>query len=290
MNPEQNKDQTTPVTEAPATTTTQPSPKRGIAGLSKKKLVIISSIVAGVVVLAIIAGIVATALFSVNKADYRAAANAASEVSTTGSKSYSAVAALAYISTSTTEVTIKNDVDTAKKTLATYKESSATLSKLKALRNGDTKKAYDAYNTKFAAFVSFSEEYLSSAEKVVPAIIKCEAIGKTTITDVSTYAGIVAPCETALNSVTDVKDKDLSAFLEAYKKNVKDVTAIVSQVPGAGTDYAKRSALRTQLSTVTSELRNAQKDANSNISKRLTDVKPYELLREFYDLTADKSK
>ena len=72
--------------------------------------------------------------------------------------------------------------------------------------------------------------------------------------------------------------------------NVKDVTAIVSQVPGAGTDYAKRSALRTQLSTVTSELRNAQKDANSNISKRLTDVKPYELLREFYDLTADKSK
>ena len=106
----------------------------------------------------------------------------------------------------------------------------------------------------------------------------------------SAYAGIVAPCEAALNAVTDVKDKDLSAFLEAYKKNVKDVTAIVNQVSAAGTDYAKRSALRTQLTAVTKELRDAQTDANSNISKRLADVKPYELLREFYDVTADKSK
>ena len=292
MNPQQTP---APNDEAPKPTatevvSTQKPSARGIAGLSKKQLIIILSSIGGVILLVIIAAILYAALFAISKADYRAAANATSEVSRTGSKSYSDIASLAYISTSTTETEIKNDVATAKETLAAYKESNATISNVKALRNGDVKKAYDAYSAKFAAYTAFSEDYLSSAEKVIPAIIKCEAIGKTSISDVSAYAGVVAPCEEALNAVKDVKDKDLNAFLEAYKKNVQDVTVIVNQVAAAGTDYTKRSALRTQLSDTSTVLRNAQKDANSNISKRLSDAKPYDLLRELYDVTAEKSK
>ena len=286
--PEQHED--APKTATPETVSTQKPASRGIAGLSKKKLIIISSIAAGVVVLLIIVALLYSALFAVSKADYRAAANATSEVSRTGSKSYSDIASLAYISTSTTEIENKNDIDTARETLAAYKESNATISDVKALRNGDVKKAYEAYNTRFVAYMAFSEDYLSSAEKVIPAIIKCEDIAKTSISDVSAYAGVVAPCEAALNAVKDVKDKDLNAFLEAYKKNVQDVTVIVNKVAAAGTDYAQRSALRTELSATSTALRDAQKDANSNITKRLSDVKPYDLLREFYDVTAEKSK
>jgi len=285
-------------THAPKTTETQtpqpiapvvtPTPR--LSRKPSKKLIIILSIVGAVVALAVVAAILYALLFSVSKADYRTAANTASDVSSAGSKSYTAVSKVAYISTSTTEIEIKENATKARELLATYKNEGAKLADVKALRNGEVKQAYDAYDKKFNEFVAFSEAYIDSAEKVMPAIAICEEIGRNPsgVAGKAAYDAAIAPCEEALNKVTDVKDKDLAAFLSAYKKNVADTSAVVAK--GEGATNLEKIKLRTELSKITSELRTAQREGSASVSERLKAVRPYDTLSSLYDLVADKSK
>jgi len=287
MNPEDSK---TPDTTE--TTTPQPvvAPAPHKSRKPSKKLIIILSIVGAVIALAAIAALLYALLFSVSKDDYRTAANTTNDVSRAGSKSYTAVSKVAYISTSTTEIEIKENAVKARELLAAYKAEGAKLADVKALRDGDVKKSYDAYNQKFNEFVTFSESYIDSAEKVMPAIAICEEIGRNPsgVAGKAAYDAAIAPCEEALNNVKDVKDKDLSAFLVAYKKNVADTTAVVAKGEGATT--SERIKLRSELTKITSELRAAQREGSASVSDRLKAVRPYDTLSDLYDLVADKSK
>ena len=290
MNPQDSNAPKTTETPVPQPTTPVVTPAPRLSRKPSKKLIIILSIVGAVVALAAIAAILYALVFSVSKADYRTAANTASDVSSAGSKSYTAVSKVAYISTSTTEIEIKENVTKARELLATYKEEGAKLSDVKALRDGDVKKAYDAYNQKFNEFVTFSETYIDSAEKVIPAIAICEEIGRNPsgVAGKAAYDAAIAPCDEALNKVTDVKDKDLAAFLTAYKKNVADTTAVV--VKGENATNLEKIKLRTELSKITSELRTAQREGSASVTERLKAVRPYDTLSDLYDLVADKSK
>jgi len=290
MNPQDSNAPKTTETPVPQPTTPVVTPAPRLSRKPSKKLIIILSIVGAVVALAAIAAILYALVFSVSKADYRTAANTASEVSSAGSKSYTAVSKVAYISTSTTEIEIKENVTKARELLATYKEEGAKLSDVKALRDGDVKKAYDAYNQKFNEFVTFSETYIDSAEKVIPAIAICEEIGRNPsgVAGKAAYDAAIAPCDEALNKVTDVKDKDLAAFLTAYKKNVADTTAVVAK--GENATNLEKIKLRTELSKITSELRTAQREGSASVTERLKAVRPYDTLSDLYDLVADKSK
>ena len=290
MNPQDSNAPKTTETPVPQPTTPVVTPAPRLSRKPSKKLIIILSIVGAVVALAAIAAILYALVFSVSKADYRTAANTASEVSSAGSKSYTAVSKVAYISTSTTEIEIKENVTKARELLATYKEEGSKLSDVKALRDGDVKKAYDAYNQKFNEFVTFSETYIDSAEKVIPAIAICEEIGRNPsgVAGKAAYDAAIAPCDEALNKVTDVKDKDLAAFLTAYKKNVADTTAVVAK--GENATNLEKIKLRTELSKITSELRTAQREGSASVTERLKAVRPYDTLSDLYDLVADKSK
>jgi len=290
MNPQDSNAPKTTETPVPQPTTPVVTPAPRLSRKPSKKLIIILSIVGAVVALAAIAAILYALVFSVSKADYRTAANTASDVSSAGSKSYTAVSKVAYISTSTTEIEIKENVTKARELLATYKEEGAKLSDVKALRDGDVKKAYDAYNQKFNEFVTFSETYIDSAEKVIPAIAICEEIGRNPsgVAGKAAYDAAIAPCDEALNKVTDVKDKDLAAFLTAYKKNVADTTAVV--VKGENATNLEKIKLRTELSKITSELRTAQREGSASVTERLKAVRPYDTLSDLYDLVADESK
>jgi len=290
MNPQDSNAPKTTETPVPQPTTPVVTPAPRLSRKPSKKLIIILSIVGAVVALAAIAAILYALVFSVSKADYRTAANTASDVSSAGSKSYTAVSKVAYISTSTTEIEIKENVTKARELLATYKEEGAKLSDVKALRDGDVKKAYDAYNQKFNEFVTFSETYIDSAEKVIPAIAICEEIGRNPsgVAGKAAYDAAIAPCDEALNKVTDVKDKDLAAFLTAYKKNVADTTAVVAK--GENATNLEKIKLRTELSKITSELRTAQREGSASVTERLKAVRPYDTLSDLYDLVADKSK
>jgi len=290
MTPEDTNAPKTTETQVPQPTAPVVTPTPQLSRKPSKKLIIILSIVGAVVVFAGIAAILYGLLFSVSKADYRTAANTTSEVSSAGSKSYTAVSKVAYISTSTTDIEIKENATKARELLATYKEEGKKLADVKALRDGEVKDAYDAYDKKFNEFVAFSEAYIDSAEKVMPAIAICEEIGRSSSSAVgkAAFDAAIAPCEEALNKVTDVKDKDLATFLSAYKKNVADTSAVVAR--GEGATNAEKIKLRTELSKITSDLRAAQREGSASVSERLKAVRPYDTLSSLYDLTADKSK
>ena len=275
-----------PVATQPSVTPGYPAPKS-----NKKMLIIIGAIVGAVVLLGIIAWVVYAALFAVTKEDYRQAAAISNDVSTVGSQSYSDVLKISYITTYTTETAIKNDVDSAKDSLTEYKSANTKFKDLKALRDKDVKKAYDAYMEKYNGFVRFSNSYIDSAEKVLPAVVGCEKISSTSISNLSSFNIAIAPCKEALNDAKDVSDPDLKKFVAAYLENAKDITAIVTEATTlSSSDYVRRSALSTQIYDATDKLQDAQKDANSNIEKRLKEVNPRASYNNFGDLLTDKQR
>ena len=266
-----------------------------IAKKSSNKPVIIIAVAAasviGLIVLIVIAVVVYNAMFAVSKQDYRDAVRTGNDIVSDASKSYSALTRISYISSSSTETQIKNSVDDAQKALEDYKKANKKFEDLRALKDGDVKKAYDEYMQKYNAYISYGESYASSAAKALPAVRKCEDVSKSTVSDVASFKAAIIPCQDALKSAEDVADKDLKQFISAYKENVAVISGIVDQVGSVdSSDYATRSKLRTQIYDATDKLRDAQKDANSNIQKRLKDLSPREAYNDFGKVLEDKQR
>lgn len=228
-------------------------------------------------------------LFSVSKEDYRQAAKVSNDTVSLASTSYTDVLKISYISSYSTETQTKNDIGSAKESLAAYKAANVKLKDLKALRDKDVKVAYDKYMEKYTAFVAFAEPYISSAEKALPAVLKCESISSVSVSDVASFKVAIVPCQDALQGAKDISDKDLKAFIASYIGNVDKISAIIDEVGSlASNDYTKRSALRTQLYDETDKLGDAQKDANSNIEKRLRDVSPRDTYNALGEVLTEK--
>ncbi len=266
-----------------------------VAKKSSNKPVIIIAIVAasivGLIVLVIIGLVVYNALFAVSKQDYRDAVRTGNSIVGDASKSYSALTKISYISSYSTETQIKNDVDDAKEALDEYKKANKKFEGLRALKDSDVKKAYDEYMQKYTAYVAFTEGYTDSAAKVLPAISKCEGMSKSTISDVASFKAAIIPCQEALKSAENVSDKDLKAFVASYKENVAAVSSVVDQAASLSDgDYTTRSKLRQQLYDATDKLRDAQKDANSNIQKHVKDMSPREAYNDLGNVLEDKQR
>ncbi len=270
---------------------TSTSPNSSASKTNKNLFIILGAVVGGLVILGVIAWAVYASLFAVSKEDYREAVRVGNDVVSDASRSYLDISKISYISSYSTETKTKNDIDSAKDSLAAYKTANAKFKDLKALRDGDVKKAYDEYTKKYNAFVTFADEYTKSAEKAIPAIISCEEISNASVSDVASFKAAVAPCKDALSSAKNVSDKDLKAFVAAYIDNVDKISAIVDEAANlSSTDFTRRSTLRSQLSDETKKLQDAQKDANSNIEKRLKDVSPREAYNDFGNVLEEKQR
>ena len=288
-------DNTTPTekpAEAPqaAASVSAPAPQKKS---NKTGLIVGLSVggVVGLIVFIIIGFVVYNALFAVSKEDYREAVRTGNNIVGDASKSYSSLTKISYISSYSTETQIKNDVSDAKDALAKYKEANGKFKDLRALKDGDVKKAYDDYSKKYDSYVAYADSYIASAGKALPAISECEDVSKATVSDVASFKAAIVPCQDALKSAEDISDKDLKTFIAAYKQNVTTISGVVDQVAAVSdSDYTTRSKLRQQIYDATDKLRDAQKDANSNIQKRLKEVSPREAYNDLGDLLTDKQR
>lgn len=283
--PSTDQPQTSPETEQ------QPTPDSSGNKKSKLPLIIGGSVLVGLLLVGLIGWLLYSLLFSVTKEDYADATRSLNSVVGKASASISDVTSIAYITSYSTETKTKNDVDSAKDSLEEYKKANAELKDHKALRDEDVKLAYDAYMDKYDAYIAFADGYVKSAEEALLAVIECESISSTSVSDVASYKAAIAPCEDALENTESVTDKDLKSFIAAYKDNVDEVTRLVEESASlSARDYTRLSRIRTQIYGTTDKLRNAQKDANSNIEKRLKDANPREEYNALADILTDKQR
>lgn len=249
-------------------------------------------IIGGIIAAAVIVGLVYfMSAGKVSKEDYRQAVETGNSITSKASASVSDVTRISYISSYTTETQLKNNLDDAEKSLKEYQEANKELDDVKALKDKDVKAKYDEYKKKYDAYVSFASDYIASAKVVLPAVVECEDVSSSNVSDVAAFKAAIAPCVDALDDASDVKNKDLSDFSKTYKESIDKMSSLVDEAAALpANDYTKRSAIRTQIYDLSSDISKAQRDANSNITKKLKEVNPRDTFNAFGNLLEDKQR
>ena len=255
---------------------------------SKQKMILIA-----IAVVALIAGaIYFTTGGKVSKEDYRKGVDVGNSVIPDASGSIADLNKIMYVSSLNSETSIKNDIDDAKDSLAKYKDANKKLADIAALKDKEVKEKYDAYMSKFKSYTEFTDAYITSAQKVLPALAECNDFNRSYISsDGAKYKAEVTTCKDAIDAVSGVKDKDLSKLLTDYKESLKKVSDLTDEYVAIPTsDYMKMSATRTSITEETRKMRDFISDANSNLTKRSKDVSPRDAFNAFGELMEDKQR
>ena len=267
-----------PVPSTPPVTSFASGSGTGIASnkspfKNKKLLVIAAAILGAVVILGIIVFVIVN-LLSVSKKDYSDASVQFNKVSSSSSSLSSAVSTLQYDTNgSTTDTEFTNDsaaVDTA---LQTLKDENAKLATFKAVKVGEGKKNFDAFNMKLNDYSAYVKDFVTSLKNVRPAFAACGSSASGT--DINTR---LTACVAALSKATDVPNADMKQYftiLQTQYASLKDLTAQATALSDPyGKQYEQYKVLRDKRYAVQDAVSSASKDFKSNISKHADDVDP----------------
>lgn len=242
---------------------------------NKGLLIGIGAGIAALVVIAIIA-VVVVATMGVSKEDYRTAYNASSDLSSKLSKSSSTISGLTYFSSSNTETQITNDIDSAQKALSAYESANDDVRNLKAVNaDGEAKKKWQTYQTKVEAYTKLAKSLVDS-KSIYLAIVTCESINSSGVSDAQSFRTAVTPCQDALNNAKG-SNEDLKKVADAYKTYITELISAVD------------SKNRSSIYDAQSKFRDVQKDARSNLNKAYDDNNPREDLYALNDYLYKKA-
>jgi len=281
-----------PVPSAPVGSTNSGTPVSGPS--QKKRLTLIAIIVGALAVLGLIGFTVYALAFSVSKEDYAEASKVYNNVTEKGSASIRSLSTFSYLSSSSTDTKISNDIEDAKKDLEAYKTENAKFEGLKALRDGDVKQKYEAYSAKYAAYTLYAEDFLASIDKVYSAYKICNDSDSTSSTsNLGAYRVAVGQCITALDDAKDVRDADLKEYVKAITESFKTLDGVLAEYIALATpnqygtdDYTRARELRTSLYDINT--RDASTDYSSNATKHAKEVSPSTAANELGDILREK--
>jgi len=174
-------------------------------------------IIGGIVVLALVGAAAYYLLNTVSKEEYAAAASQYSKVFPEKSElpqnllMYSVIA-------ETNNPDLVAFTEQTEGLVEEVKVENAKLAALKAVKAGEGRKLYAAYNEKLSAYLSYASTYMVSYTKFSPSTEPCDAVGDET--DASKYVALIKNCATSLKAVGDLPNADFKAYItqlaEAY--------------------------------------------------------------------------
>lgn len=283
-----------PTTPVP---TPQPPVGPSLGKFSKKQIILLASAVGGAILLVLIGLVIYAAVFSVSKADYRQATQEYNTVTKKGNDSIRALSSFTYLSSSTTETKLKNDIEEAKTALADYKTANEAFTGLKAFRDSEVKTKYDAYTKKYEAYVVYADNFLNSIDKVYPAFQECGASNATSTSlssaNLGTYKSAIDACVKALNGSKNVADKDLQTLTTELSKSyttlngyIAEYTALATPTTYGSNDYNRAREIRT--ATYDIDFRAPVTDYTSNATKHSKAADPSDAANDLGQLLSDK--
>jgi len=272
-NPSQPTEQPTPPVE---TQSVAPKALRfpDLKNMNRKKLITVASIAGGALVLAIIATILYVSLMTVSKQDYRDAVVQYNAVSGAGSKLTSSIKAFSSSTMSGSDEAYDSAVKTAEGSITSIQEENTKLAELKAVRIGEGKELYTAFNNKLTTYLAYGDDVIGSIEKVRPALVTCAGISKASTSDAQLAA--VKSCSTTLNSVNDVPNAEFSTFINSlkggYTKYITVYEGMSALTSPFGSQYDQYKSLRDQMNAIQKDIQAASKTFSTDIAKHDSDV------------------
>jgi len=250
-----------PAGAAPAAMPSSGDPK-------KKRIILLSAIIGGIVLLAGIGLLVYFLFFNVTKADYQKAFDQMKVVR-------DGVDAKATPSTS------DDGMAEVKAKFESFKTENAKLGDLKAFRgDSELREKYSAYDKKAKAYISFMESYIPSLEKFMVAI---KAGGSSSTFSSAAVEKTIAAYEDA----KDVSDPTLKEYINAALAYYKSILPHVQAYEVATTSSAKLAALR-EVTSSTSTLTAASKKFSADLKTRTDEISPKESFDELGKLVTKK--
>lgn len=239
-----------------------------------KKMILIASIVGGVVLLALIGTLLYISLMTVSKQDYRDAAVQFKTVSTAGSKLSSTVKAFSSASMSSSSNSNETTAKNAKDSVINIREKNAELRDFKAVRVGEGKELYTAFDSKLTAYLANADDIIISVEKVMPALTSCSSVNKAT--DRVAQLAAIKTCSTNLNSVKDIPNVEFKAFVDSVKDGYTKYIAIYESMSALtnpyGSQYEEYKTLRDESNAIQKSIQTASKTFTTDIEKRDNEV------------------
>lgn len=253
---------------------TPPMPGSG----NSKKGLIIGLIAGGVgllVVLITVAVIVAT--MNVSREDYAAAAKQYSEVSRSKLALSTKLLTLQYAGTgASTDTTISNDIKAGRDAISAVKSENKKLGELKAVKVGEGKEKYKAFNEKIEAYTKFADNFFTSADKARDVFKACG--DSDSVSKADQLRAAISACVDALDKTGDLPDSDLNEYIGKLKQEFQKLQAAINELATISDPYGKQydqfKKIRDQVRGVQENVNNASKDFRSNMEKHIEEVDP----------------
>jgi hypothetical protein len=263
-------DQTPAQPVTPTDTTGAPAPQP-----NKKKALIIAGIIGGVILLAIIAVLAYLSLTTVSKADYKEAAMQFKVISKENSELISKIIGLSTGLSGDSEEEFSAAVKEVETSLNTIEAENEKLGDMKAVKVGEGKEVYEAFDTKLDAYVSYGNDLVTSVKKVRPALVTCEKISEAV--DNPARVAALKECSGSLDPATDVPNKDFKKFIttlrDTYKTYAETYEGITALSSPFGAQSAEYTTLRSKMLETQKTLSDATKEFSQSVQKKDDEVR-----------------
>lgn len=240
---------------------------------NNKTLFLILGIIGGVLVLGGILLAVFFMFFSVSKSDYRSAYGQMSELSSANSALNMEISTLHY-GLSSTETKFKNDAQAVEEAIEKVRKENEKLAELKAVKVGEGKKRYGAFNEKLGSYLKYTEDATKSLRDLYGAAKPCD--GDVDTSDVAAYKAALNKCILALKEVGNTPNEDVKTYVKSLTTEYENLSSIIDKLSTItspyGSQYDEYRSLRDQTYKVQDNIRNSYTDFRSNIEKHAKEV------------------
>lgn len=231
-----------------------------------------------------------------SRADYKKAHDAMQEVSTNYNSARSTIisisSGMAYGTVSDSTIDRFND------NFTKYKASVAELKDLKALKDEDVKKTYDAYIAQNEKFTSYVDGLIGSVKAMSAAAEECgslssasSALGDDLNTMLSKYDELVKECNASVTKLETSKNTAIVQFAKDYNTSMTEMrTALAGMIDAAkAQDMSKVSAAQSKLTTAAGKLSTIGTDFSSKMSDQGDEAEVKDELNALGELITDKA-
>jgi len=134
------------------------------------------------------------------------------------------------------------------------------LAKESVLQNGEGKALFVAFDDKMQAYMTYTENVLTSMQKVRPAIFDCTTAMSNTSADAAGVAA-VRKCSTDLSNLKDVPDADYQQLVATFSEKYAELATVLEkqatlQSP-KGADAAQNTALESERDQILKDISTA---------------------------------
>ena len=261
-----------------------------MARVNRQPALVIGIVVAVVAVILIV--IFMISLFTVSKQDYKDALSKYNDVSIANSGVTIKTSSLQYSASS--DSGFDSDVEAVKSAIKELEEANKELGKLKAVKTGEGKEKYQAFNEKLGKYTTHITDLVTSLQSVKSVLSTCEDAQKGASSNIAAVTAGLQTCITALDTIGDTPDSDTKKFIAILKAEYTKLSTVTTQIGGItdpyGKQYEQYSALRDQMRDITSTLSKAASDYSSSTQRSADAVDPRTEANALRDFLQEKTR